>query len=278
MAIYAIGDVQGCFAALQRLIEKTRFDPTRDRLWFVGDLVNRGTESLAVLRYVMGLGEAAVTVLGNHELHLLAVAAGVLPPHRKDTFHDVLTAPDREELLRWLRRRPLLHQERDLVLIHAGLLPQWTVSQAASLAQEVERVLRSDEYIGFLGYLYKVGYLTNSSPSRWADELTGLERLGVIANALTKLRVCSEAGDMHLAHKGLPEAAPPGFTPWFDVLGRRSREATVIFGHWAALGLRIQDRVLALDSGCVYGRQLTAVRLDDRQVLQVPFSGMRDPT
>jgi bis(5'-nucleosyl)-tetraphosphatase (symmetrical) len=172
----------------------------------------------------------------------------------------------------------LLHQERDLVLIHAGLLPQWTVSQAASLAQEVEWVLRSGEYVGFLGYLYKVGYLTNSSPPRWADELTGLERLGVVVNALTKLRVCSETGNMHLAHKGPPEAAPPGFTPWFDVPGRRSREATVIFGHWAALGLRIQDRVLALDSGCVYGRQLTAVRLDDRQVFQVSFSGMRDPT
>jgi bis(5'-nucleosyl)-tetraphosphatase (symmetrical) len=273
MATYAIGDVQGCFSALRRLVELIRFDPARDRLWFVGDLVNRGTESLAVLRYVKGLEPAALTVLGNHELHLLAVAAGVLPPHRKDTFHDVLTAPDREELLAWLRRQKLAHREGGTLLIHAGLLPQWTAQRAVELAREVEPLLQSDGYADFLGYLYKVGYLTNGGPRRWADDLAGFERWGVVANALTKLRVCSADGDMHLSHKGSPESARPGFLPWFEVPGRCSADATVIFGHWAALGLKIRDRVLSLDSGCVYGRQLTAVRLEDRQVFQVPFTG-----
>jgi bis(5'-nucleosyl)-tetraphosphatase (symmetrical) len=271
MATYAVGDIQGCFAALRKLVELIRFDPTRDRLWFVGDLVNRGTESLHVLRYVKGLGHAAVTVLGNHELHLLAVAAGVLPPHRKDTFHDVLTAPDREELLTWLRQQPLVHQEQSFLLLHAGLLPQWTVPQVTELAQEVEQVLRSAAGYGeFLTCLYKAGYLTNNGPRQWSAVLTGMERWGVVTNALTKLRVCSVQGEMELSHKGPPDTASPGFIPWFEVTGRRSAGATVIFGHWAALGLRVQDKVLALDSGCVYGRQLTAVRLEDRQVFQVP--------
>ncbi len=272
MATYAIGDVQGCFSALQRLIERIRFDPAQDRLWFVGDLVNRGTESLAVLRYVKGLEPAALTVLGNHELHLLAVAAGVLPPHRKDTFLDVLTAPDRDELCAWLRRQKLAHQEGNVLLIHAGLLPQWTVPRVTQLAREVEQVLRSDEYGDFLRYLYKVGFLTNEGPRRWTDDLAGQERWGVTTNALTKLRVCSAEGEMQLSHKGPPEAAPAGCLPWFEVPGRRSADATVIFGHWAALGLTIRDRVLGLDSGCVYGRQLTAVRLEDRQAFQVPYA------
>lgn len=272
MATYAIGDVQGCFAALQQLIEKVRFDPIRDRLWFVGDLVNRGLDSLSVLRYVKGLGQAAVTVLGNHELHLLAVAAGVLPPHRKDTFHDILTAPDRDELLTWLRQQRLLYQERNFLLLHAGLLPQWTVPMVIHLAQDVEQALRSDGYRDLLAYLYKVGYLSNQGLRLWTESLTGMERMGVITNALTKLRVCSEQGEMELSHKGPPATAPQGFIPWFQVPGRKSADATVIFGHWAALGLKVQDKVLALDSGCVYGRQLTAVRLEDRRIFQVPFT------
>lgn len=269
MSTYAIGDIQGCFSALKPLIDLIRFDPARDRLWLVGDLVNRGRESLAVLRYVKGLGPAAVIVLGNHELHLLAVAAGLLPPHPKDTFHDVLTAPDRDELLGWLRKQPLIYRRGDCVLVHAGLLPQWSVPQAAKLAREVEQVLRSDGYLDFVGYLYKVGYLTDQAPMRWSEVLTGMERWGVVTNALTKLRVCSVEGEMMLSHKGPPHEAPPGFIPWFEVPGRKSAEATVIFGHWAALGLRIHEKVLALDSGCVYGRQLTAVRLEDRRIFQV---------
>ncbi|TAJ24020.1 MAG: symmetrical bis(5'-nucleosyl)-tetraphosphatase [Nitrospirae bacterium] len=272
MATYAIGDIQGCFSALQRLIEQFPFDPSRDRLWFVGDLVNRGPDSLSVLRYVKGLGEAAVTVLGNHDLHLLAVAAGVTQLGRKDTLYDVLEAPDRDALLLWLRRQPLLHAADGFVLVHAGLVPQWTAIQARQLAQEVETTLRSPHYREFLTYLYEVGYKENSGPRRWTESLTGHERLGVIANALTKLRVCSPEGDMGLSYKGSPQAAPQGFMPWFHVPNRQSAETTVVCGHWAALGLHIQDNLLLLDSGYVWGQQLTAVRLEDRQVFQISAS------
>jgi bis(5'-nucleosyl)-tetraphosphatase (symmetrical) len=270
VATYAIGDIQGCDSAFGRLLSLVAFDPSRDRLWLVGDLVNRGAESLAVLRRVMALGDAVVTVLGNHELHLLAVGAGLFPPHPKDTFHDVLAAPDREALLVWLRHRPLLHREGDLVLLHAGLLPQWSVGEAAELAREVEQVLRGSGYRDFLGRLYTPWLLGNRAPARWEEALAGPVRWSLVVNALTKLRVCSADGEMRLSFTGPPEEAPPGFLPWFDVPGRQSADATVIFGHWAALGLRIRERVLALDSGCVYGRSLTAVRLEDRRVFQVP--------
>lgn len=269
MAIYAIGDVQGCFSALERLVGQIRFDPACDQLWFVGDLVNRGPDSLSVLRYIKGLGPAAITVLGNHDLHLLAIAAGVTKLGRKDTVQDVLQAPERDELLTWLRHRPLVHVADGHVLLHAGLLPQWTVAQIQQLAREVEAVLRSSSYPEFLSYLYEVGYRENSGPRRWTDNLSGRERLGVIANALTKLRVCSVEGDMGLSHKGAPQAAPPGLIPWFHAPHRRSTDVTVVCGHWAALGLHIQDNLLVLDSGYVWGQQLTAVRLEDRQVFQV---------
>ncbi len=269
MSTYAIGDIQGCYSALRRLTDLIHFDPSRDRLWFVGDLVNRGVESLAVLRFIKGLGPAAVTVLGNHDLHLLAVAGGVLAPHPKDTFRDVLAAPDRDELLAWLRRLPLVHAEPGYLLFHAGLLPQWTVAQVPALGRDVESVLQSEGYTDFLTYLYRIGYITDDGSRRWSEGLTGFDRLGVITNALTKLRVCSADGEMELRHKGPPADAAPGFMPWFEAPGRRSAEATVVFGHWAALGLLLRDKVMALDSGCVYGRVLTAVRLDDRQVFQV---------
>lgn len=213
MATFAIGDVQGCFSALTRLVEYIRFDPARDRLWFVGDLVNRGPDSLSVLRYIKGLGPAAVTVLGNHDLHLLAIAAGITKLGRKDTVQDVLQAPDRDELMTWLRHRSLVHVADGHILLHAGLLPQWTIAQAQQLAREVEAVLRSPRYPEFLGYLYEVGYRENSGPRRWTDSLTGDDRLGVVANALTKLRVCSVEGDMGLSHKGAPQTAPPGLIP-----------------------------------------------------------------
>lgn len=270
MATYAIGDIQGCDSALGRLLRLVAFDPARDRLWLVGDLVNRGPASLAVLRRVKALGDAAVVVLGNHELHLLAVGAGLFPPYPKDTFHDVLTAPDREELLAWLRRRPLLHREGDHVLLHAGLLPQWSVDRAAELAREVERVLRGNDYRDFLRGLYAVWLRGDRAPARWEDSLTGQARWSLVVNALTKLRICSADGKVTFSFKGPPEEAPPGFLPWFDVPGRKHEDATVVFGHWAALGLQIRERALALDSGCVYGRKLTAVRLEDRRVYQVP--------
>ncbi len=266
MATYAIGDIQGCFAALQRLIETIRFDPIQDRLWFVGDLVNRGPDSLSVLRYVKGLGQAAVMVLGNHDLHLLAVAAGIIPLRHKDTLQAILAAPDRKDLLAWLRQQPLLHWDNGFVLVHAGLLPQWTIGTAEALAREVEQALRTEDYRTFLRALSE-----DRHPSRWSDDLTGTERLGVIAQALTRLRVCTEEGTMDLSFTGPPEQAPIGLLPWFQVPSRKSAETMIICGHWAALGLHMQDGLLALDSGYVYGRHLTAIRLEDRQVFQVPF-------
>jgi len=264
MTIYAIGDVQGCFSALQKLTDQIRFDPTKDRLWFVGDLVNRGPDSLAVLRYIKGLGKAAVTVLGNHDLHLLAVASGCAPGRTKDTFQDVLTASDRNDLLWWLRHQRLLYQENEVALVHAGLLPQWTVTQAVKLSEEVEAVLHSDEHREFLRAHYKY------DASQWSDDLTGMTRLSTITNVLTKLRVCSAKGEMVLSFTGPLEAVPKGLFPWFEVPERKSSRATIICGHWAALGLHMKDNVIALDDGCVYGRQLVAVRLDDRRVFRVP--------
>src|SRR5574341_601943 len=264
MARYAIGDIQGCIVALRQLVELVRFDPAVDKLWFVGDLVNRGPESLAVLRYVKGLGDAAVTVLGNHDLHLLAIAAGVSRPGRKDTLQEVLVAPDRAELLAWLRHRPLLYQEGEFVLVHAGLLPQWTVQAATKLAREVEAVLRGNGYREFLRELYE-GRL----PDRWSDDLAGVARLGVVINALTKLRVCTAGGTMALSFKAELEQVPPNLLPWFQAPNRQSTDVTVVCGHWSALGLHLQDKVIAVDTGCVWGRPLTAVRLEDRQVFQV---------
>jgi bis(5'-nucleosyl)-tetraphosphatase (symmetrical) len=267
MATYAIGDVQGCFASLEKLLEAIRFDPGTDQLWFVGDLVNRGPDSVSVLRYVKGLGPAAVVVLGNHDLHLLAVWAGAVPSRHKDTFHDVLQAPDRHDLLEWLRSRPLLHQSDELVLLHAGLLPQWTVEQASGYAAEVERCLQSNGYAAFLQALYE-----DQSTTHWVDDLEGIARLVVIARVLTRLRICSVTGEMKLSFKQAPREAPPGFLPWFEVPSRKSAQATVIFGHWAALGLYLTPTIMAMDSGCVWGRQLTAVRLEDRRVYQTSCS------
>jgi len=263
MAIYAIGDVQGCFVALKKLLDRIRYDPAQDRLWFVGDLVNRGPDSLSVLRYVKGFGASAVTVLGNHDLHLVAGAAGCVPGRTNATFQDVLTASDRDDLLWWLRHQRLLYLEKEVALVHAGLLPQWTMSEAVQLAGDVEEVLRSDDYDEFLRIHYKNDY------SQWSGELTGMIRLSAITNALTRLRVCSAQGEMALSYTGPLEDVPKGVLPWFQVPKRKSSGVMIICGHWAALGLHMKDNVIALDAGCVYGRQLVAVRLEDRQVFQV---------
>lgn len=263
MATYAIGDLQGCFEPLERLLSRIAFDGTRDRLWFVGDLVNRGPDSLACLRFVKRLGDAAVTVLGNHDLHLLCVAEGVEAARRRDTLAAVLEAPDRAELVEWLRMRPLFHAEGGFAMVHAGLLPQWSIEEARSLAAEVEAVLRGGGYLDFLDRLY------GDEPARWSDSLRGMDRLRVIVNAMTRLRVCAADGAMALAYKGEPGESSEGWIPWFDMPGRRSREHTVVFGHWSALGLRTRPDLLSLDSGCVWGRALTAVRLEDRALFQV---------
>jgi bis(5'-nucleosyl)-tetraphosphatase (symmetrical) len=264
MAIYAIGDIQGCFSALERLIRQLQFDPVNDRLWFVGDLVNRGPDSVSVLRYIKNLGKSAIVVLGNHDLHLLAVAAGCAQIREKDTVEDVLTAPDRDDLLEWVRHRPVLYREGDFLMIHAGLLPEWSAGDAANCAQEVHTMLQSADYRTFLAALYD-----DKRARRWSSGMTGMDRSVVITKILTRLRICTADGKMDLSFKRPPEQAPSGYLPWFQVRSRRNADATIIFGHWAALGLHLQDNVIGLDSGCVWGRQLTAVRLYDRHVFQV---------
>ncbi len=263
MAIYAVGDIQGCYNEFQHLLEQIRFDPAQDKLWLVGDLVNRGPGSLQVLRFVKSLGESAITVLGNHDLHLLAVAEGAAELHRSDTLGEVLNASDRDELLGWLRRQRLLHTEGDYVLVHAGLLPQWSVKQAASLAREVENVLRGDDYATFLARMY------GNTPHEWDDHLEGYKRLRVITNAFTRMRICTPQGAMEFKFKGEVGHIPAGYLPWFDVPTRKSRDATVIFGHWSALGLKVTPNVIALDTGCLWGGPMSAIRLEDRQLYQV---------
>jgi bis(5'-nucleosyl)-tetraphosphatase (symmetrical) len=267
MATYAIGDVQGCYAELCTLLEKIGFDRRRDRLWFVGDLVNRGPGSLQTLRFVKGLGECAVTVLGNHDLHLIALACGHGRARGDDTLAAVLEAPDRDELIAWLRTLPLMHVAEGHVMVHAGLLPQWSVEKAAALAHEVEEALRGPGHEEFLARLY------GSKPEAWHEELDGVDRLRVIVNAMTRMRLCTPEGRMEFQSKGESSDAPPGYLPWFEVPGRRSAEATVVCGHWSALGLKLLPELIALDAGCVWGGRLTAIRLQDRALYQVPCAG-----
>ncbi|MGQ0751301.1 MAG: symmetrical bis(5'-nucleosyl)-tetraphosphatase [Betaproteobacteria bacterium] len=262
MSTYAIGDVQGCHEPLLRLLERIAFDPDRDVLWFVGDLVNRGPQSRAVVRFVKSLGDRAVTVLGNHDLSLLVVAEGIKRAHASDTFGDILDAPDRDELLHWLRHQKLMHADGRYAMVHAGLLPQWSIPAALALAREVEQALRGPAWRDFLREMY------GNEPARWSDALQGYERLRVIVNAMTRLRLCTSEGAMEFSHKLGLENAPAGFLPWYDVPGRASADTTVLFGHWAALGLVVREDVIALDTGCVWGRQLSALRLEDRRLDQ----------
>ena len=267
MATYAIGDVQGCMSELEALLAACAFDATRDHLWFVGDLVNRGPASVEVLRFVMALGSRATVVLGNHDLHLLCVAEGLAKPRDDDTLDGVLCAPDRNELLGWLRTRPLLHVQDDFLLVHAGLLPQWSVAQAQALAGEVEAQLRAPRYRQFLSRLY------GSEPNAWDETLSGADRTRVIVNAMTRMRFCTEKGVMEFRAKGGLDAAPAGYHAWFEAPGRRSGAITVVCGHWSTLGLRLEPHLLALDSGCIWGGALSALRLEDRKLFQVACLG-----
>jgi bis(5'-nucleosyl)-tetraphosphatase (symmetrical) len=270
MATYAIGDLQGCFDSLTGLLQECRFDRTRDRLWFVGDLVNRGPQSLEILRFVKSLGNAAVSVLGNHDLHMLMVAEGRVKPHRQDTLQAVLAAPDREELLEWVRRQPLVHVEGEYVMVHAGLLPSWDAGTAARLGAEVATALRGPAWPELMMHMY------GNQPDRWDESLAGYDRLRVIINAMTRLRICTPDGRMEFSHKGRLEDIPRGYVPWFTVPGRASAANTVICGHWSALGLLAEKNLLALDSGCLWGRRLSAVRLEDRRVFQVSCPKLAD--
>ena len=257
MTTYAIGDIQGCYSTFRRLLDQLDFDPAADRLWLVGDLVNRGPQSLEVLRFIKGLGNRAVTVLGNHDLHLLVVAGGHVKPHRGDTLKKILKARDRDELLDWLRHRKLMHAAGRYALVHAGLLPQWTIKNALGLAREVEAALQHDDYGEFLRHMY------GNKPGRWRDDLAGFDRLRVITNAFTRLRLCTAEGRMEFSHKTGPTHMPRGFMPWFEVPRRRHRATKILFGHWAALGLYTKSNVACLDTGCVWGRTMTAMRLRD---------------
>jgi bis(5'-nucleosyl)-tetraphosphatase (symmetrical) len=278
MGLYLIGDVQGCDAALGQLLSEINFSPSRDRLVLLGDLVNRGPASLAVLRRLAALGDAAQCLLGNHDLHALAVAAGVRPAHRSDTLAELLAAPDAAPLLDWLRHRPLalVHSEPaqpDLLMVHAGVLPQWSAAQTLAHAQELAGALRAANYLEFLKSMY------GNRPAQWSDGLPDYERLRVIVNALTRLRFCSAEGEMEFGSKEGAGGAPAGYLPWFDVPGRRTAEVTVAFGHWSTLGLINRPDLIALDTGCVWGGCLSAMRVDAgrRELLQVPCAQAQVP-
>lgn len=257
MAVYAIGDVQGCYSPLLSLLDKISFKPESDCLWFTGDLVNRGPQSLEVLRFVSAL-PSTVVVLGNHDLHLLAVASGQAPIKIHDTFDAILSAPDREPLLDWLRRRPLLHHDSELkyTLIHAGLLPQWDLSLAQQLARDAEHFIVHSEQNDLFKHMY------GDTPDRWINNLAGWARVRLVINTFTRLRYCDAQGRMDLRPKMSPGRHPAGLLPWFDVPGRMSNDLRIIFGHWSTLGLLNRANIMAIDSGCLWGGRLTAVRLD----------------
>lgn len=260
MAVYAIGDLQGCLDPLKRLLDRIAFDPARDRLWFCGDLVNRGPASLQTLRFVHGLGNLAVAVLGNHDLHLLATAWTDSRPRRnRDTLDEILAAPDRDELLEWLRHRPLLHHDPAIgfTMVHAGLPPQWTLEDAFTAAGELEAVLGGHRFVDFLRQMY------GNKPNRWSADLEGLERLRFIVNAFTRMRYVRPDGSLDFEYNGPPGAAGPELIPWFRFPGRRSAGLSMVFGHWSTLGEVVHDGAFSLDTGCVWGGRLTALRLDD---------------
>jgi bis(5'-nucleosyl)-tetraphosphatase (symmetrical) len=269
VAIYAIGDIQGCATTFERLLARIRFDagPRGDRLWLVGDVVNRGPRSLDVLRRAAALGDRHVVVLGNHELHLLARAAGVTRAKKRDTLDEVLAAPDRDRLIGWLRERPLVHREGRLVLVHAGLHPSWTVDHAEALAREAEAAIRRSGAEDVLSSIARRG------PRVWDDSFSGEARVQAIVSALTLLRTCRTDGMMCLEFKGPPDEAPEGCLPWYAAPDRRSRDARVVFGHWAMHGVDVAVDHVATDDGCVFGRSLAAVRLDDDAVFLEPYAG-----
>ena len=271
MALYCIGDIQGCDSALERLLDLIGFSASRDTVYLLGDLVNRGPDSAAVLRRCMAHGDALRPLLGNHDLHLLAAAHGARKPSRRDTLASILEAPDRDALLQWLRLQPLARQHvyggTPLLMVHAGVLPAWTAAETLDMADEVHRVLQSADLPAFLQQMY------GNTPDHWNASLTGPDRLRVIVNALTRLRFCSAQGVMDFDSTESARAAPPGLVPWRDVPGRSTADTLIAFGHWSTLGWLNRPHCLGLDTGCVWGGCLSAVRfgssLDERELLQV---------
>ncbi len=279
MALYLIGDVQGCDSALQRLLDTINFSPSRDTLYFLGDLVNRGPASAAVLRRLMGYEASAQSVLGNHDLHLLAIAQGSRKPHRKDILANILEAPDRAAMLHWLRHQNmallLSRAGRPLLLVHAGVLPSWTVDQTMALAHEVESMLRGEHLDAFFANMY------GNTPSQWNDALQGMDRLRTIVNGLTRLRFCSVSGEMEFDSKEGAQAAPTGFMPWFDAPNRQTASATVAFGHWSTLGWVNRPDIISLDTGCVWGGCLSALQFNlhntEQALVQVRCEAAQQP-
>ena len=254
--LHVIGDLQGCCDALDRLLAEIGFSPSRDRLVLLGDLVNRGPESLRTLQRLRGLGDAATCLLGNHDLHLLAVAAGVPQPGRSDTLPPILDAPDRDAWIDWLRQRRLALHEHGWLMVHAGVLPQWDLAQTLALAGELEAHLRGDDLHDFLAVMY------GNEPSRWDDGLAGHDRLRIVVNALTRIRFVDADGRLELRSTDAATTPPPGHLPWFDAPGRRTAGVPIAFGHWSTLGLLMRPDLMGLDTGCVWGGALTAVRID----------------
>ncbi|MEA3412639.1 MAG: symmetrical bis(5'-nucleosyl)-tetraphosphatase [Pseudomonadota bacterium] len=275
MALFAIGDIQGCYDELRVLLDKMHFDPWQDHVWFVGDLVTRGPRSLETLRFVKKLGDAATVVLGNHDLTAIARHAGAKPVRRGSDTEQLLRAPDIDELIEWLRFRPLLHEHETLgyTLVHAGLAPQWDRDQAHACAREVESVLRAPDYTKFLRHMY------GDHPDRWKEDMNGWKRLRFITNALTRIRYCDEKGRMDMGAKGAPGSQRSNLLPWFRVPSRRSRGMKIVFGHWSTLGMVNEPGIMALDTGCVWGGTLTIVRLDQSSpsFTQLPCEGNARP-
>lgn len=274
MAVYAIGDIQGCFDELQALLEIIHFSPQHDHLWFAGDLVNRGPKSLETLRFIKGLGNRAISVLGNHDLHLIAAAHGHPIASDDHTLDAILNAPDRDELIDWLRQQPLLHHDAALgyTMVHAGLPPQWDLKLARQCAQEVETMLRSDRVVDFIEHMY------GNKPRRWSDELSGWKRMRFTVNCLTRLRFCDDEGCLKLKYKGPPGSQPAEFHPWFELPERKSSDLNIVFGHWSTLGKRDDPGVFPLDTACLWGGELTALRLDATpQWFSLPCAGEQTP-
>jgi bis(5'-nucleosyl)-tetraphosphatase (symmetrical) len=270
--IWLVGDVQGCCPSLDALLAHPDIAGDPDaRFWFAGDIVNRGPDSLGALKRIMDLGDRAVVVLGNHDLHLLAVAANVSKTKKSDTINDILTAPDYDDLIDWLRHRPLAHFAYGHLLVHAGVPPQWDVDKTLALAAEAESALQGPDWKQHLQSMY------GDKPDAWTDALDGEKRLRTIINGLTRMRMCRSNGQMEFSYKKAPKDAPDGLVAWFDVPGRAIRDATVVFGHWSTLGLLIRPDVICLDTGCIWGRKLTAVRLQDHKVVQVECKQYSNP-
>jgi bis(5'-nucleosyl)-tetraphosphatase (symmetrical) len=263
MATYVIGDVQGCCDSLESLVGQLPFSPARDRLWFVGDLVNRGPKSLKVLRRIISAERRAISVLGNHDLHLLGLAAGARTTQPMDTVAGILRAPDANDLIDWLRRRPLAHVEHNTLMVHAGVMPHWTLRQTLAYANDVSARLKSAHWADFIHEM-----VSNTKP-HWADGVRGQKRLRAILNTFTRLRYLNAAGHPEFKNKLAPDQTPR-LTPWFDMPGRKTKKNRILFGHWSTLGLMVRPNIISLDTGCVWGRQLTAIRLEDHKLFIQP--------